>query len=713
MAPRKKPRKATAVANTPADSAAAATSTSASVVEKAPTNRTPARRNIRGRRGGLKDMPNMPLDILIEIFSCMHPRDLLSLARTSKEFRAFLMSRNAAPFWKAARQQVEGLPECPSFMSEPQYANLLFFTHCHNCLKPNSKMIIWELFVRYCQACRDKLIVRNVWIAYNLEDEMRQTLKMDGHVYTMVYMPRTKNSMYDVPYIHTLELEQLRAKWKSLTNDEEKKQFIQERVAIVKARSESVEAFKTWKAHETNNRSAELDAIKRERFESILERLREEEWGDELDLMDEFTRGDLRYHKAVRKAQKLTDAVWQSIRADVVAHMEGVRTARLEAVRHRMLCDRLKILYDVIAEYEASLGHKTIESECQAEFADLAAMPQFREIVEAPTDAEVTREDFERLRDTIPNLKTEWYEARKSEFLAKAREAIKEEDHPSPLSLAVITFDCRICPRTNLSWPTVLAHRCGREYTLCLDKYERAVAEVCSRKPSGFVWRGTDRTFSLSGRLDLARSVIAACGRDPDTATYEDMERSGARLVCMACPSELMGSYKEAFDWKQAVGCLFYLQGIAHSCIRLQVVHISNRVASDFGMLTSCADGAKWRLLDAKLAEEVRSVEQEMATKTPFGHLIGTILACMGPLYCCTRCRHRGRSSLILHCKNQHDVAEPQLGEDYYLHPDSLPRRSVRIFPEKYKTQGGALAFHVAADIMDGHGVIYSSTLFD
>ena len=29
--------------------------------------RAPARRNVRGRRGGLKDMPNMPLDILIEV----------------------------------------------------------------------------------------------------------------------------------------------------------------------------------------------------------------------------------------------------------------------------------------------------------------------------------------------------------------------------------------------------------------------------------------------------------------------------------------------------------------------------------------------------------------------------------------------------------------------------------------------------------------------
>lgn len=61
----------------------------------------------------------------------MHPRDLLNLARTSKDFRALLMSRDSALFWKAAREQVPGLPECPAFLSEPQYANLLFSSFCN------------------------------------------------------------------------------------------------------------------------------------------------------------------------------------------------------------------------------------------------------------------------------------------------------------------------------------------------------------------------------------------------------------------------------------------------------------------------------------------------------------------------------------------------------------------------------------------------------
>lgn len=67
----------------------------------------------------------------MQIFSHLLPMDLLNLARTSKPFRTLLMSRNSASLWKASRQLVDGLPDCPVHLSEPAYANLVFSTHCH------------------------------------------------------------------------------------------------------------------------------------------------------------------------------------------------------------------------------------------------------------------------------------------------------------------------------------------------------------------------------------------------------------------------------------------------------------------------------------------------------------------------------------------------------------------------------------------------------
>ncbi len=51
----------------PAPETGAESSSSGATVDGGQAKQTPARRNIRGRRGGLKDMPNMPLDILIEV----------------------------------------------------------------------------------------------------------------------------------------------------------------------------------------------------------------------------------------------------------------------------------------------------------------------------------------------------------------------------------------------------------------------------------------------------------------------------------------------------------------------------------------------------------------------------------------------------------------------------------------------------------------------
>ncbi|KAI0689362.1 hypothetical protein C8T65DRAFT_817778 [Cerioporus squamosus] len=136
----------------------AAAATVAQTQSNTATSQVPAlRRHIRGRLGGLQNMPDMPLDILIEIFKFMHLRDLLNLARTTKGFRAFLMSRKSEPFWRAARRQIEDLPQCPTFLSEPAYANLMFFSHCHGCLKPNIKAVMWEFLVRYCPKCKSDM----------------------------------------------------------------------------------------------------------------------------------------------------------------------------------------------------------------------------------------------------------------------------------------------------------------------------------------------------------------------------------------------------------------------------------------------------------------------------------------------------------------------------------------------------------------------------
>ncbi|GLB40352.1 putative A Receptor for Ubiquitination Targets [Lyophyllum shimeji] len=113
----------------------------------------------RGHVADLRSLKIVPLDVLFEIFSNLHPLDLLHLARTSKRLRAILMSRSSISIWRAALANVERLPFCPSDLTETQYVDLLFGEHCHFCLATNAHQIFWACRVRCCNKCVNKYFV--------------------------------------------------------------------------------------------------------------------------------------------------------------------------------------------------------------------------------------------------------------------------------------------------------------------------------------------------------------------------------------------------------------------------------------------------------------------------------------------------------------------------------------------------------------------------
>jgi hypothetical protein len=71
-----------------------------------------------------------------QIFGHLDPLDVLHLTRTTKALRDILMRRSALSVWKHALSNVEGLPDCPRDLTEPQWVNLVFDTLCHVCVEP-------------------------------------------------------------------------------------------------------------------------------------------------------------------------------------------------------------------------------------------------------------------------------------------------------------------------------------------------------------------------------------------------------------------------------------------------------------------------------------------------------------------------------------------------------------------------------------------------
>jgi len=122
--------------------------------KRAKTDKTKAKQQGKLRKKAkLSMLPEMPVDILHEvrgcpspspyrtppdvrtsqIFSLVHPRDLLHISWTAKVFNEFLTSKSSRHIWQAAFNTIpknERVPTRPSEMTEMGYANLLYGQYC-------------------------------------------------------------------------------------------------------------------------------------------------------------------------------------------------------------------------------------------------------------------------------------------------------------------------------------------------------------------------------------------------------------------------------------------------------------------------------------------------------------------------------------------------------------------------------------------------------
>jgi len=67
---------------------------------KAPVQDKTNYKRVKGKRGHLKMITEMPMDILFEIFCQLEPIDLLHLSRASKSLRGILVAENIIYIWK-------------------------------------------------------------------------------------------------------------------------------------------------------------------------------------------------------------------------------------------------------------------------------------------------------------------------------------------------------------------------------------------------------------------------------------------------------------------------------------------------------------------------------------------------------------------------------------------------------------------------------------
>lgn len=305
-------------------------------------------------------------------------------------------------------------------------------------------------------------------------------------------------------------------------------------------------------------------------------RLRDEGWGHALDGINTCVLDrELLTLKALNRASKLTDKglptldriwrlgscseAWKSLRTSVIEIMTTLNEERLG----RKYNVRLKYLKEAVQTYRTSqFARRTAESDREPGFAEFAHLPAFRDLIMQEEPDDIVHASILSLIDDIPNHTAAWVYRNEEVFVHKALTRLGDEfedlseDPPAFLELAIVSFACTQCSRARLRWPGILAHHCLRRSYVsdatvdnALKKYELSILRHTGNDYDA-PFRGEELTL-FDQHVNLARAVICACGMNPRTATYREVEECGARFA----PSGWNKSRRPApiYDWQGVV----------------------------------------------------------------------------------------------------------------------------------------------------------------
>ncbi|KAH8094711.1 hypothetical protein BXZ70DRAFT_1034141 [Cristinia sonorae] len=511
-------------------------------------------RHVRGRRGSLENLPKMPLDVIFEVLAYMSPLDLLYLARTSKDFRALLMKRSSAAFWKAARANVDDLPICPSLISEPMYASLLFENCCSGCLKRNVNSIYWGIGARLCHGCLPELTMRPnstvlVWKGTPVHSYSCKIFREHVIPYSRSQGLKVFGDRWLVS-----DVELFKQIWEA-TSEDKRAALLEERKALVSEWEALVPKFIQWTQARKEDRSNELAELKGNRREGILQKLADLGWSDELDRMSKSGAFDkLMVLANAKEPKQLTERAWNRIEPAVIGFLEKFKRERLFQELRDLLRPRFYSLRVFVQD--AAIPFREVFPSVR----EFSLLPSVRQILDVPK-TEQTAIQLEDLKPQLPALVADW-KAQVTAALVKVinnHAALKVPPNAGLEGLAIGAFLC--CSRDACklsaepaSYPDVFPIACKTsmyglpipEVDPTADDYTRLAAEDlrgCSHQYSTWTFR-------------IMVDIMSTYRCDPKTATIKEMDENQTRLICTFkdCKSDVhIPGVQVIFGWRSAM----------------------------------------------------------------------------------------------------------------------------------------------------------------
>ncbi|KAJ7775127.1 hypothetical protein B0H16DRAFT_86814 [Mycena metata] len=504
--------------------------------------------------------PALPLDILFEIFSLLHPLDLIMLTRTTKPFRRFLLNRANVGIWRAtfAAVHAAGLPECPPYASELAWARLVFEKTCHICsttLRVDLAMdpVWWEFSARYCGDCMDSETTKTI---------LPKLKRLDPKRNWKAALPSVPRNRYpgDLScFFLKAHQNELIDAFNNTENAEERAAIIAKRVEDTRLITHHSNLWRVWTKTQIDKRKEDAEnrqfqkrqaenAAKETRLQAIVTKLNTVGWSNEPWMTGGELARHIRWLPDVFIPKPLAPRAYRELEPRLLSQLTADKRAHIVTGRLRVLQTALPL---IISTHELA----SLALEIPPRRPDMALLSPVRLLMEDPTNVPVTAAQLvSALRPVMPGLLQKWVGDVMVQIGEHARRSLKLGNTPDPLGTAIAYVFCpRNCGAAG-HMSTLLKHSCtaGNNsnyiyvpspagvqhwlhvqhtvfHSISSETYQAQVESVFYDKCF------TPSVLDFGRRLEALEAVVKAYDRDPKTATIKDMEGDGRLVSCVTC----------------------------------------------------------------------------------------------------------------------------------------------------------------------------------
>ncbi|KAI0794298.1 hypothetical protein C8Q74DRAFT_1365780 [Fomes fomentarius] len=494
---------------------------------------------------------HLPLELVVEVFSHVHPRDIWALLRTSKVIRSVLLDKKTKKYlWDVVLANASDVPRLPACvnLSPPAWIHLLYCNICHRCGSEGDSIdVAWQWSMRCCRQCRSdisytrdevsKLIKavdpqiwhNDVWAGYWPLHDLHLKRELDAFVQDYGALLHRPNTSRDCPEVMAF----LKAQ--------------RDRQAEV-----AMHARRCWQWIQRQK-----EFLRRQRLEEIETSVRKMGWNKEVDFLgyNRFQEEIYRLDGVGRRVDNLYLTFdWSQVSREVNDFLHDVRQIRI-------WMERLQTLEEAIVAHHVRLP-RTPEMTVRPSLVELAFMEECRTLVDALPSRTITIDDLLAL---LPDLSARWLAQKRRLWRKRLRKCLKpiSADVEEPLDLAMALWVCSKC-KVRLRFPAVLAHTCvyfgdSKSALSRPPSYARAVREMfpfLSEPTSPLVKRYVPYVFPYADDfvrkvLDPLRAILLALGLDPHRTLAEDLEKCNMRLRCKECLR--LSGCSRVYGWEAAL----------------------------------------------------------------------------------------------------------------------------------------------------------------